>query len=89
MLLNEFLKEHRKVETLEATVANLVTTVKEQAAQIQKVSAQLATANGAAGVRHDIGGPSREAGVSGSEQVNPSRSGLEVNKSASQVADNN
>jgi hypothetical protein len=42
MLLNEFLKEHQKVETLEATVANLVTTVKEQAAQIQKVSAQLA-----------------------------------------------
>ena len=41
MLLNEFLKEHRKVETLEATVANLVATVKEQAAQIQKVSAQL------------------------------------------------
>jgi hypothetical protein len=41
MLLNEFLKEHGKVETLEATVANLVTTVKEQAAQIQKVSAQL------------------------------------------------
>ena len=41
MLLNEFLKEHRKVEKLEATVANLVTTVKEQAAQIQKVSAQL------------------------------------------------
>ena len=41
MLLNEFLKEHRKVETLEATVANLVTTVKEQAAQVRKVSAQL------------------------------------------------
>ena len=41
MLLNEFLKEHRKVESLEATVANLVTKVKEQAAQIQKVSAQL------------------------------------------------
>ena len=41
MLLNEFLKEHCKVERLEATVANLVTTVKEQAAQIQKVSAQL------------------------------------------------
>ena len=32
MLLNEFLKEHRKVETLEDTVATLVTTVKEQAA---------------------------------------------------------
>jgi hypothetical protein len=47
MLLNEFLKEHtafvqeqRKVEKLEATVASLVTMVKEQAAQIQKVSAQ-------------------------------------------------
>jgi hypothetical protein len=48
MLLNEFLKEHRafveqqsKVEKLEATVEGLVTTVKEQAAQIQKVSAEL------------------------------------------------
>jgi hypothetical protein len=47
MLLNEFLKEHKafveqrhKVEQLEATVVNLATTVKEQAAQIQKVSAQ-------------------------------------------------
>jgi trimeric autotransporter adhesin len=41
MLLNEFLKEHRKVEQLEATVANLVTTVKEQASDMQKVRAQL------------------------------------------------
>jgi hypothetical protein len=48
MLLNEFLKEHniaveerRKVEKLEAIVANLVATVKEQAAQIQKVNAHL------------------------------------------------
>ena len=48
MLLNEFLKEHKasvgeheKVEKLEATVAVLVATVKEQAAQIQKVSAQI------------------------------------------------
>jgi hypothetical protein len=41
MLLNEFLKEHHKVEALEATVANLVTTVKEQTAQLQKVTAQL------------------------------------------------
>ena len=48
MLLNEFLKEHKafvvgqhKVETLEAAVATLVATLKEQAAQIQKVSAQL------------------------------------------------
>jgi hypothetical protein len=36
MLLNEFLKEHHRVEKLEATVASLVATVKEQAAQIQK-----------------------------------------------------
>jgi hypothetical protein len=41
MLLNEFLKEHRKVEALEGTVATLAATVKEQASQIQKVSAQL------------------------------------------------
>jgi hypothetical protein len=52
MLLNEFLKEHRKVEDLkkdfQATIAQqqkeisaLAATVKEQAAQIQKVSAQL------------------------------------------------
>jgi hypothetical protein len=41
MLLNEFLKEHRKIEKLESTVANLVATMKEQAAQIQKVSAEL------------------------------------------------
>jgi hypothetical protein len=48
MLLNEFLKEHKKVENLEATVAQqqkgmevLTAQLKEQAAQIQKVSAQL------------------------------------------------
>ena len=52
MLLNEFLKEHRKVEDLkkdfQATVAQhrteiqaLAATVKEQSAQIHKVSAQL------------------------------------------------
>ena len=57
MLLNEFLKEHRKVEEqsgqiaaqdckvqqLEATVAQLQLALKEQAAQIQKVSNQLNT----------------------------------------------
>jgi hypothetical protein len=41
MLLNEFLKAHKKTEKLEATVASLIATVKEQAAQIQKVSVQL------------------------------------------------
>ena len=43
MLLNEFLKEHRKVETLEATVAELKNLLQEQGAQIQKVNDQLAT----------------------------------------------
>ena len=55
MLLNEFLKEHKKVEQEQATVAELKSTVaqqqkgmevltaqlKQQAAQIQKVSAQV------------------------------------------------
>jgi hypothetical protein len=48
MLLNEFLKEHKKVEELQNTVAQqkegmeaLTVQLKEQAAQIQKVSAQL------------------------------------------------
>jgi hypothetical protein len=52
MLLNEFLKEHRKVQEHEKTIAELksgmtalAATVKEQAAQIQKVSAQLAAAS--------------------------------------------
>ena len=48
MLLNEFLKEHKafveeqdKVKKLEAGFAGLLATVKEQAAQIEKVSAEL------------------------------------------------
>jgi len=48
MLLNEFLKEHKTVQALEVTVARqqkgieaLTTQLKEQAAQIQKVSAFL------------------------------------------------
>jgi len=55
MLLNEFLKEHKKIEQQQASIADLKSTVvlqkkemqvltaqlKEQAVQIQKVSAQL------------------------------------------------
>jgi len=48
MLLNEFLKEHRKVEELSSIAAEqrkeinaLAAAVKEQAAQVQKVSAQV------------------------------------------------
>jgi trimeric autotransporter adhesin len=64
MMLNEFLKEHQKVEAQQATIAELKSTVaqqqkgmevltaqlKEQAAQIQKVSAQLETSKPAAKV---------------------------------------
>jgi hypothetical protein len=45
MLLNEFLKEHRTVEELKKEIAALTATVKEQESQIQKVSAELATAS--------------------------------------------
>ena len=55
MLLNEFLKEHRKVKEQEATITELksamgeqgkeikalATSLKEQAAQIQRVSAEI------------------------------------------------
>ena len=41
MLLNEFLKEHRKVEEMEKAMALFSAQLKEQAEQIQKVSAQL------------------------------------------------
>jgi Chaperone of endosialidase len=41
MLLNEFLKEHRRVQQLEATVAALVGKVDEQAAELRKVTAQM------------------------------------------------
>jgi hypothetical protein len=61
MLLNEFLKEHKKVEAQQASIAELRSTVaqqqkgmevltaqlKEQAAQIQKVSAQVAVSKAA------------------------------------------
>jgi hypothetical protein len=43
MLLNEFLKEHQAVEELKTEIAALTATVKEQASQLQKVSAQLET----------------------------------------------
>jgi len=41
MLLNEFLKEHRRVQELEMGMAGLTAQLKEQGAQIQKVSAQV------------------------------------------------
>jgi len=41
MLLNEFLKEHRKVQDLEKGMAAITAQLKEQAAQSKKVSAHL------------------------------------------------
>jgi len=41
MLLNEFLKEHRRVEEQQKQIDALTVQLKEQAAQIQKVSAQI------------------------------------------------
>jgi hypothetical protein len=41
MLLNEFLKEHRKVQEMERALAGVTAQLKEQAAQIQKVSARV------------------------------------------------
>jgi trimeric autotransporter adhesin len=71
MLLNEFLKAHRKVEEQESKIEQQEAKIAHQQKQInaltavvQKVSAQLATAS-------------------------PSRGGLEMNKSAPQVAKNN
>ena len=41
MLLNEFLKAHRRMEEQDKRIEELTAQVKQQAAQIQKVSAQL------------------------------------------------
>ena len=49
MLLNEFLKEHRKNEEQQKQINVLTAQLKEQAAQIQKVSAQLTAASPSGG----------------------------------------
>jgi len=50
MLLNEFLKEHRRVEKLEAALDAVIARLKEQETQIQKVSAQVESSKAAGGV---------------------------------------
>ena len=45
MLLNEFLKEHRKVESLEADAARQQKQIEALTAGLQKVSAQLEASN--------------------------------------------
>jgi hypothetical protein len=43
MLLNEFLKEHRRVQELEKGIATLAERVEGQTAQIRKVTARIET----------------------------------------------
>src|SRR5262245_19260127 len=49
MLLNEFLKEHRKIAALESGVAQLRARLKEAGSRIEKVSEQLAAASASDG----------------------------------------
>jgi hypothetical protein len=54
MLLNEFLKEHRKNEEQQKQINVLTAQLKEQASQIQKVSAQLAASQPAPQVVNNL-----------------------------------
>jgi Chaperone of endosialidase len=49
MLLNEFLKAHRRMDEQDKRIEELTAQLKQQAAQIQKVSAQLAAASPSGG----------------------------------------
>ena len=53
MLLNEFLKVHQKMEEQEKQIDALTVQLNEQAAQIQKVSAQVKTSRSAQQVAMD------------------------------------
>jgi Chaperone of endosialidase len=88
MLLNEFLKEHRHVQEQDATIAQQQKQIDALTAGLQKVSTQLATANGAAGMRRDIHGLNRQADMSGSEFINRSRDRLEASKPAPEIVNN-
>jgi len=45
MLLNEFLKEHRKVEQMEATIAHQQKQIEALSAGLEKVTAQIGIKN--------------------------------------------
>ena len=85
MLLNEFLKEHRKVQEQEATIAKLKAIATEQEARATKHEAAIAQQQ-----------KQLEALTAGLQKVSaqlaaasPSRSGLEASKPAPQVVTNN
>ena len=85
MLLNEFLKEHRKVQEQEATIAKLKAIATEQEARATKHEAAIAQQQ-----------KQLEALTAGLQKVSaqlaaasPSRGGLEASKPAPQVVTNN
>jgi hypothetical protein len=53
MLLNEFLKEHRKVQTLESTVEQQEKQIEALAAGLQKVTARVELSNDGRSVAND------------------------------------
>jgi septal ring factor EnvC (AmiA/AmiB activator) len=92
MLLNEFLKEHRKIEQQEKTIAQQDRKIQEQKATITQLKSALAKQETVdAEQQKQI-----EALTAGLQKVSaqlaaasPSRGGLEVNKTASQIVLNN
>jgi len=61
MLLNEFLKDHRRVQELEKGITALTAQLKEQAAQIENVSAEVELSTFAKGRTRKGGRPSQVA----------------------------
>ena len=82
MLLNEFLKEHRKVEKQETTIGQLMSTVAQQQKDFQATIAQLTK-------RLDEQASQIQKVSAQFAAANPSLGGLEGSKPASQVVINN
>jgi uncharacterized coiled-coil protein SlyX len=81
MLLNEFLKEHSKVEKQEKTINQLRSTVAQQQKDFQATIAQLtARLDGQAAQIQKVSAQFAATGTSGG--------GLEANKQARQIASN-
>jgi hypothetical protein len=82
MLLNEFLKEHRKVEKQEATISQLRSTVAQQQRDFQATVAQLTR-------RLDEQASQIQKVNARFAAANPSLGGLEVNRQAPQMISSN
>ena len=82
MLLNEFLKEHRKVEKQETTISQLRSTVAQQRKDFQATVAQLTN-------RLDEQASQIQKVSAQLAAASPSLAGLEGSKPASQVVSNN